>query len=215
MQMISPWLFAYEEWIAELEPVVEQSVTLVERKRLRKKENDALQSELQECTKQLRNAQLMQPSGAVTGEAGGGGPHEELQEHYRLSVEQNEALAQQNQLLKIQLERMQYQLATGQQQSEDCQRATAMHAERAEAFSKQRGTAEQLELLVCVVLVALVVATKRVGCRHKAATTIQKIWRGRRVRTTANEKLELVYSGITEVPVGCEDFSPGLHLAFG
>ena len=88
MQMMSPLLFAYEERIAELEAVVERSVSLAEHSQALTKENDTIRAELQERTEQLRNAQLMQPTAATEG-----GAHEELQELYRLSVEQNEALS--------------------------------------------------------------------------------------------------------------------------
>lgn len=117
MRMMSPLLFSYEERIAELEAVIERSVSLAEQAQVLAKENDQLRGELHERTEQLRNAQIL-GSGSPIG--GGGNPQEEeVQELYRLSVEQNEALAQQNQLLKLQLERMQQALAAGQQQARE------------------------------------------------------------------------------------------------
>eukprot|EP00929_Paragymnodinium_shiwhaense_P050051 TRINITY_DN25230_c0_g1_i1.p1 TRINITY_DN25230_c0_g1~~TRINITY_DN25230_c0_g1_i1.p1 ORF type:complete len:690 (-),score=244.88 TRINITY_DN25230_c0_g1_i1:215-2284(-) len=148
MQMMSPLLFAYEERIAELEAVVERSVTLAEQSQALTKENDSLRAELQDRTEQLRNAQLMAPMAREDGAAGG--RLEELQDLYRLSVEQNEALAQQNQLLKVQLDRMQQSLVVCQQQIRDSQaravesgRAQTMHQERADAVTQQRSIAEQ------------------------------------------------------------------------
>ncbi|CAK0823241.1 unnamed protein product, partial [Prorocentrum cordatum] len=115
MQMMSPLLFAYEERITELEGYVERSASLAEQAQLLAKENDSLRAELQERTEQLRNAQLLAPAPQLLEQDGAGG--EELQELYRLSLEQNEALAQQNQLLKVQMERMQQGLAATQQQA--------------------------------------------------------------------------------------------------
>merc|ERR1719487_1585079 len=94
MQMMSPLLYSYEERIAELEAVIERSTSLAEQTQALAKENDSLRAELQERTEQFRRSQLMAPareSASATDQ------QEELQELYRLSVEQNEALAQQNQ----------------------------------------------------------------------------------------------------------------------
>lgn len=151
MQMMSPLLFAYEERIAELETVIERSATLAEQAQVLAKENDVLRAELHERTEQLRNIQLLS-SGGRNGMIGCGDEqqHEELKELYRLSVEQNEALAQQNQLLKIQVERMQQTLAHGQQQMKEVNarvvessRALSAEHERAEALAKQKSAAEQ------------------------------------------------------------------------
>lgn len=151
MQMMSPLLFAYEERIAELETVIERSVSLAEQAQILAKENDVLRAELNERTEQLRNVQLL-GSGGRNGMIGCGDEQqqEELQELYRLSVEQNEALAQQNQLLKIQVERMQQTLAHGQQQMREVNarvvessRALTAEHERAEALAKQKSVAEQ------------------------------------------------------------------------
>jgi len=54
MQMMSPLLFAYEERIAELETVIERSVSIAEQAQLLAQENDQLRAELQERTEQLR-----------------------------------------------------------------------------------------------------------------------------------------------------------------
>mmetsp|Transcript_1385 Transcript_1385/g.3357 ORF Transcript_1385/g.3357 Transcript_1385/m.3357 type:complete len:663 (-) Transcript_1385:31-2019(-) len=160
MQMMAPLLFAYEERIAELEAVIERSVSLAEQAQVMTRENDSLRVELQERTEQLRNAQLLAPAAHAAAGGREGGAEEELRELHRISVEQNEALAQQNQLLKLQLERMQQGLAVGQQrtreqlqkaelQLRDAQtRATegtqayASEQERAEALARQRGAAE-------------------------------------------------------------------------
>lgn len=149
MQMMSPLLFAYEERISELEAVIERSVSLAEQAQHLAKENDQLRAELHDRTEQLRNMQLL---GAASGSPGGLGPgqqQEELQELYRLSVEQNEALAQQNQLLKLQLERMQQTLAVGQQQAQEAHsrayehsKAFAVEQEKTEALTRQRAAAE-------------------------------------------------------------------------
>jgi len=152
MQMMSPLLFAYEERIAELEAVVERSVNLAEQSQVLTKENDALRGELQERTEQLRAAQLMAPLAMdSTKEPGAASQqHEDLQELYRLSVEQNEALAQQSQLLKVQIDRMQQNLAAGQQQFREVQgravegaRLLNAEQERAEIFERQRSIAEK------------------------------------------------------------------------
>merc|ERR1719395_9911 len=118
MQMMSPLLFSYEERIAELEAVIERSVSLAEQTQALAKENDSLRAELQERTEQFRRSQLMAPA---RDSAPATEQQEDLQELYRLSVEQNEALAQQNQLLKLQLERMQQSLVAGQQQAKEIQ----------------------------------------------------------------------------------------------
>ncbi|CAJ1403880.1 unnamed protein product [Effrenium voratum] len=150
MQMMSPLLFAYEERIAELEAVIERSVSLAEQAQLLAKENDQLRSELHDRTEQLRNAQLL---GTAAGEAqtlDAKDQQEEIQELYRLSVEQNEALAQQNQLLKLQLERMQQTLASGRQQAQEVyakahenHSALSEERQRAEVLARQRAAAEQ------------------------------------------------------------------------
>jgi len=150
MQMMSPLLFAYEERIAELEAVIERSVSLAEQAQLLAKENDQLRGELHDRTEQLRNAQVL---GSVQGEVQSVNTKEqqdELQEMYRLSVEQNEALAQQNQLLKLQLERMQQTLAAGRQQAQEVyvkahenQNALMEERQRGEALARQRTAAEQ------------------------------------------------------------------------
>eukprot|EP00930_Biecheleria_cincta_P004779 TRINITY_DN10570_c0_g1_i1.p1 TRINITY_DN10570_c0_g1~~TRINITY_DN10570_c0_g1_i1.p1 ORF type:complete len:726 (-),score=243.47 TRINITY_DN10570_c0_g1_i1:76-2253(-) len=132
MRMMSPLLFSYEERIAELEAVIERSVSLAEQAQVLAKENDQLRGELHERTEQLRNAQIL-GSGSPIG-VGGNPQEEEVQELYRLSVEQNEALAQQNQLLKLQLERMQQALAAGQQQARE------VHAR---AYEQQKSNEEQ------------------------------------------------------------------------
>mmetsp|Transcript_140609 Transcript_140609/g.365970 ORF Transcript_140609/g.365970 Transcript_140609/m.365970 type:complete len:687 (-) Transcript_140609:116-2176(-) len=172
MQMMSPLLFAYEERIAELEAVIERSVSLAEQAQVLTKENDALRVELQERTEQLRNAQLLAPVRELGQGGGVGEQSDEIQELYRLSVEQNEALAQQNQLLKLQLERMQQTLSLTQQQArevqaraaegskvasaeqeaavrafqseqESAQRALSAEQQRAGVYARQRGAAEQ------------------------------------------------------------------------
>ena len=150
MQMMSPLLFAYEERISELEAVIERSVSIAEQAQLLAQENDQLRAELHERTEQLRNVQLL---GYGTGEAGlvdAQDQHEEIQELYRLSVEQNEALAQQNQLLKLQLERMQQTLAAGRQQAQEVYakasentNALAEEVQRGETLAQQRAIAEQ------------------------------------------------------------------------
>lgn len=149
MQMMSPLLFAYEERIAELEAVIERSVSLAEQAQLLAKENDQLRAELHERTEQLRNAQVL---GGVSGEVQSLNTkeqQEEIQELYRLSVEQNEALAQQNQLLKLQLERMQQTLAAGRQQAQEVyvkahenQNALSEERQRGEVLARQRVAAE-------------------------------------------------------------------------
>lgn len=131
MRMMSPLLFSYEERIAELEAVIERSVSLAEQAQVLAKENDQLRNELHERTEQLRNAQIL---GSGTPIGGGNPQEEEVQELYRLSVEQNEALAQQNQLLKLQLERMQQALAAGQQQARE------VHAR---AYEQQKSNEQQ------------------------------------------------------------------------
>eukprot|EP00747_Dinoflagellata_sp_TGD_P004713 gnl/TRDRNA2_/TRDRNA2_111889_c0_seq1.p1 gnl/TRDRNA2_/TRDRNA2_111889_c0~~gnl/TRDRNA2_/TRDRNA2_111889_c0_seq1.p1 ORF type:complete len:672 (+),score=223.21 gnl/TRDRNA2_/TRDRNA2_111889_c0_seq1:43-2016(+) len=129
MQMMSPLLFSYEERIVELEAVIDRSVNLAEQAQALSKENDALRVELQERTEQLRQAQLMAPVRDIGPDGIGGDQQlDELQELYRLSVEQNEALAQQNQLLKLQLERMQQTITVGQQQ------VNSQHAKMAEGM---------------------------------------------------------------------------------
>jgi len=135
MQMMSPLLFSYEERITELEAVIERSASLAEQTQALAKENDSLRAELQERTEQFRRSQLMAP----VRELSSTDQQEELQELYRLSVEQNEALAQQNQLLKLQLERMQQSLIAHQQQV----REKAQVEERAEAFARQRSAVEK------------------------------------------------------------------------
>jgi len=150
MQMMSPLLFAYEERISELEAVIERSVSLAEQAQHLAKENDQLRAELHDRTEQLRNVQLLgAPGSGSPGCLGPGQQQEELQELYRLSVEQNEALAQQNQLLKLQLERMQQNMAVGQQQAQEAHsrayehsRAFAAEQEKTEALTRQRFAAE-------------------------------------------------------------------------
>lgn len=148
MQMMSPLLFAYEERIAELEAVIERSVSLAEQAQVLARENDSLRVELQERTEQLRVAQLLGPT------SGRGVPgndrQDELEELYSLNVEQNEALAQQNQLLKLQLERMQQSLLVGQQQAREVHarawegsKTLNAERERAEALGRQRSAVEQ------------------------------------------------------------------------
>mmetsp|Transcript_48290 Transcript_48290/g.138867 ORF Transcript_48290/g.138867 Transcript_48290/m.138867 type:complete len:700 (-) Transcript_48290:26-2125(-) len=133
MQMMTPLLFAYEERIAELEEVIERSVCLAEQAQVLTKENDSLRVELHDRTEQLRNLQLMAP----VRDAGRDGPQgdqgDEVQELYRLSVEQNEALAQQNQLLKLQLEKMHAALAAAQRQSQEAQAQAQAQAQAAQA----------------------------------------------------------------------------------
>lgn len=145
MQMMSPLLYSYEERIAELEAVIERSASLAEQTQALAKENDSLRVELQERTEQCRRTQLMAPAR----EAVGTEQQDELQELYRLSVEQNEALAQQNQLLKLQLERMQQSLLAGQHQAREMQsravegsKALSIETEKAQAFAQQRVAVE-------------------------------------------------------------------------
>lgn len=80
-----------EERINELEAVIERSVSLAEQAQVLTKENDALRVELHERTEQLRNLQLMAPLREVGREGASGDQSDEVQELYRLSVEQNEA----------------------------------------------------------------------------------------------------------------------------
>jgi len=148
MQMMSPLLFAYEERIAELEAVVERSVSLAEQAQLLTKENDALRAELQERTEQLRNLQLVTPLQDFV--AKDGDEAQELQQLYKLSVEQNEALAQQNQLLKLQVERMQHALSSTHHQAQQLQvqyqhgvQAQAKDRDRVDTLARQRSAAER------------------------------------------------------------------------
>ncbi|CAK9009938.1 unnamed protein product [Durusdinium trenchii] len=150
MQMMSPLLFAYEERIAELEAVIERSVSLAEQAQLLAKENDQLRAELHDRTEQLRNAQILGGTQGEIQSLNAKEQQEEIQELYRLSVEQNEALAQQNQLLKLQLERMQQTLAAGRQQAQEVyvkahenQNALSEERQRGEALARQRLAAEQ------------------------------------------------------------------------
>mmetsp|Transcript_54267 Transcript_54267/g.108942 ORF Transcript_54267/g.108942 Transcript_54267/m.108942 type:complete len:262 (-) Transcript_54267:156-941(-) len=137
MQMMSPLLFAYEERIAELESVIERSVSLAEQAQVLTKENDTLRAELHDSTEHLRNAMVPQPVHDVAKASAAGDQQEEVQELYRLSVEQNEALAQQNQLLKLQIERMQQSIAAGQQQLREVQ-ARAVEGSRTFAAEQER-----------------------------------------------------------------------------
>jgi len=133
--MMSPLLFAYEERILELEAVIERSVGLAEQAGALTKENDALRAELYERTEQLRNTQILAHVREAAKEVCSANT-EELQDLYQLSVEQNEALAQQNQLLlKLHIELMQQSTVTGQQQL--CDMHTAV--EGSEAFSPEQG----------------------------------------------------------------------------
>lgn len=148
MQMMSPLLFSYEERIAELEAIIERSTSLAEQAQVLAKENDSLRTELQERTEQLRRAQLF--PAPREGLSGAMEQNEELQELYRLSVEQNEALAQQNQLLKVQLDRMQQSLVAGQHQAKELQaqvlegtKAFCMEKEKAESLAQQRIAVEK------------------------------------------------------------------------
>jgi len=147
MQMMSPLLFSYEERIAELEAVIERSASLAEQTAALAKENDSLRTELQERTEQFRRSQLMAPTRES---ASSNEQLDELQELYRLSVEQNEALAQQNQLLKVQLDRLQQSLGAGQQQAREVQsravegsRALSIEQEKSEVFARQRDAVEK------------------------------------------------------------------------
>jgi len=146
MQMMSPLLYAYEERIAELEAVIERSVSLAEQAQALAKQNDSLRAELQEKTEQLRSAHLAIP----VKEQFQSEEQDELRELYRICMEQNEALAQQNQLLKLQLERMQQSLAIGQQQSQELQTRVAegslainAESERVMLLCQEREAAER------------------------------------------------------------------------
>eukprot|EP00427_Karlodinium_veneficum_P011909 CAMPEP_0169096936 /NCGR_PEP_ID=MMETSP1015-20121227/19258_1 /TAXON_ID=342587 /ORGANISM="Karlodinium micrum, Strain CCMP2283" /LENGTH=665 /DNA_ID=CAMNT_0009157721 /DNA_START=38 /DNA_END=2035 /DNA_ORIENTATION=- len=149
MQMMSPLLLAYEERLAELEAVIDRSTSLAEQAQALAKENDALRVELQERAEQIRQLHAM-PSLNSEGKDGAAEQHRELQGLYRLSIEQNEALAQQNQLLKVQLERMQSSIVLGQQQTQELQeqtlegsRAVVAEKERADMFAQQRAVLER------------------------------------------------------------------------
>lgn len=131
MQMMSPLLFAYEERIGELEAVIERSVALAEQVQALTKENDTLRVELHERTVQVRNQQVIAPFRDLEDKE----KPDEVQELYRLSVEQNEALAQQNQLLKLQLERMQQSVVAIQQQAKDVQ---VRAVDEAKAFTQEQ-----------------------------------------------------------------------------
>mmetsp|Transcript_105376 Transcript_105376/g.339879 ORF Transcript_105376/g.339879 Transcript_105376/m.339879 type:complete len:634 (-) Transcript_105376:62-1963(-) len=135
MQMMSPLLFAYEERIAELEAVVERSVSLAEQAQVLTKENDTLRVELHDRTEQLRNSQVLAP----IRDSPSADQQDEIHELYRLSVEQNEALAQQNQLLKLQIERMQQSLVAAQQQMREVQ-SRAAEGSKAFATEQERTT---------------------------------------------------------------------------
>lgn len=156
MQMMPPLLYAYEERIAELTGVIDRSVGLAEQARNLTKENDALRAELEERTDQLRQ---LREAGAALGDDDPDGvgiglglamtpgglsaeQAEEIQELYRLSVEQVEALGQQNQLLKLQLERMQQSVSACQQQA---QQSNAQAAGAAEAFAAEQRRANSVE----------------------------------------------------------------------
>lgn len=156
LQMMPPLLYAYEERIAELSAVIDRSVGLAEQARNLTKENDVLRAELEERTDQLRQVREV---GTASGDDDGDGvgiglglamtpgglsaeQAEELQELYRLSVEQVEALGQQNQLLKVQLERMQQSITACQQQT---QQSNAQAQGAAEAFAAERRRAVSVE----------------------------------------------------------------------
>eukprot|EP00913_Durusdinium_trenchii_P029952 g28068.t1 len=134
-----------QERIAELEAVIERSVSLAEQAQLLAKENDQLRAELHDRTEQLRNAQILGGTQGEIQSLNAKEQQEEIQELYRLS-----ALAQQNQLLKLQLERMQQTLAAGRQQAQEVyvkahenQNALSEERQRGEALARQRLAAEQ------------------------------------------------------------------------
>lgn len=138
MQMMSPLLFAYEERIAELEAVIDRSMSLAEQAQSLATQNDSLRRELLDKTQQLRSARLTTPQ--LCGSEGDG-TADEINELYRISVEQNEALSQQNQLLKVQLERMQQSILLSQQQSQEVH---ARAVESARAYSVEEDHAATL-----------------------------------------------------------------------
>lgn len=192
MQMMSPLLFAYEERIAELETVIERSVSLAEQAQLLARENDTLRSELQERTEQLRVQTLMAPTG---GRGMAGDQQEELEELYRLSVEQNEALAQQNQLLKLQLERMQQSLMAGQQQARELHARAWEESRRSEALARQRAAVEQRLSEITAELVEEVrgreaFQTEAESLRHRTQGLEQhrRSWEGRCAQAQAEEE---------------------------
>lgn len=151
LQMMSPLLFAYEERISELQTSIERSLSMADQVQLVTRENDALRAELHERTEQLRNTQMLAPVRAHDSREGpgalGGDQPDDLQELYRLSVEQNEALAQQNQLLKLQLERMQQTLVVTQHQAREVHGRAAQGAQtftfEQERFSLEMSSREE------------------------------------------------------------------------
>jgi len=186
MQMMTPLLFAYEERISELEAVVERSVSLADQAQVLTKENDALRVELHERTEQLRNLQLMAPArelAAARGGDAGGDPPEEVQELYRLSVEQNEALAQQNQLLKLQLEKMQQTLAATQRQAQEIQ-AKAVEGARVMSAEQERATK--------ALIAEKETAQKAYAEEHERSETYA------RQRTAAENRLGVITGELTE-----------------
>mmetsp|Transcript_54507 Transcript_54507/g.100851 ORF Transcript_54507/g.100851 Transcript_54507/m.100851 type:complete len:502 (+) Transcript_54507:65-1570(+) len=143
MKMMSPLLYAYEERIAELEAIIERSSGLAEQAQALARQNDSLRAELHAKTERLRNVHAGMPAE----DANAGVEQDELRELYRISMEQNEALAQQNQLLKLQMERMQQSLSIGQQQNQELQarlvegsEALNAECEHANALTQAEGT---------------------------------------------------------------------------
>lgn len=149
MQMMSPLLCAYEERIAELEAVIERSANLAEHTQVLAKENDTLRAELHEKTRQLRNAQVMAPMHDSEKDGKGAVGKEWLEDQYGLSREQNEALAHQNQLLKLEIEKMHQSLVSGQQQLREVQEgaAQALAAEQSRVAADRARSSECTQAL--------------------------------------------------------------------
>eukprot|EP00971_Amphidinium_carterae_P076583 1512517-Amphidinium_carterae.1 len=131
---MSPMLYAYDERIAELEAIIERSSGLAEQAQALAKQNDSLRAELAAKTERLRNVHVAMPA-----EGNQAGDEDELRDLYRISMEQNEALAQQNQILKLQMERMQQSLSIGQQQNQELQARLAEASETVQAECEQAG----------------------------------------------------------------------------
>ncbi|CAD7942567.1 unnamed protein product [Amoebophrya sp. A120] len=160
VQLMNPLIRVYDDRVRELETVLGKSAGLAEQAAALVNENETLREELvqkSEHIAQLQTREFLSAGGGSSSSSGGGGlaavrsrfeeEREELDALYKMSVEQNEVLAQQNVLLKSQIEKMQQRVAELEQlhgqnqqrarQSDELDRMRALAESELETTRKQ------------------------------------------------------------------------------
>ncbi|CAD7936862.1 unnamed protein product [Amoebophrya sp. A25] len=202
MQLMSPLIRVYEDRVRELETILGKSAGLAEQAAALTNENEALREELVQKSEHIAQLQSREYLGGSSSSAGGLGAaqvrsrfeeeRDEVDALYRMSIEQNEVLAQQNVLLKAQIEKMMLSL----QEMEPLRR----RARQSEEVERQRAAAEEELERVRQQLALKVDEVKTAGENVKKSMGREREWERKfeALREESDERVERISAENTE-----------------